>query len=69
MALKMFTVKFANKQDIKQWGRGTFENNKSSRILEKMQRISARKEYISMNRPEICEVAEHYNRQCFRYGK
>ncbi len=24
---------------------------------KKMQRISARKEYVSMDRPEICEVA------------
>ncbi len=49
-------VKFANKQDIKQWDAVTFETLKSD-ILEKCSRISARKEYVSMDRPEIPEVA------------
>ncbi len=50
-------VKFANKQDIKQWDVVTFENLEVFEDIRKMQRISARKEYVSMDRPEICEVA------------
>ncbi len=60
----VLVVKFANKQDIKQWCWKTLPED-----IRKMQRISARKEYVSMDRPEICEVARHYNRQCFRCGK
>lgn len=53
----VLVVKFANKQDIKQWDVVTFENLEVFEDIRKMQRISARKEYVSMDRPEICEVA------------
>ncbi len=55
----MFLVaKLVNKQDITMgrevciWNLEVFED------MKKMQRISARKEYASMDRPEICEVGD-----------
>ncbi len=48
----VLVVKFANKQDIKQWDIGYSENMKSSRILEKCI-FPARKEYVSMDRPNL----------------
>ncbi len=46
MALSVLVVKFANKQDIKQWDVVTFENLEVFEDdIRKMQRISARKEY------------------------
>ncbi len=53
----VLVVKFANKQDITM-GRGWLsENLEVFEDIRKMQRISAqRKEYVSMDNCEICEV-------------
>ncbi len=56
MVLKdVLVVKFASKQDIKQWD-VIYSKNKSSRILEKMQYFRA-EGVRNVDRPEICEVA------------
>ncbi len=44
------------RQDIKQWDVVAF-NMKVFEDIQKIQRISARKEYVSMDEPKICDVA------------
>ncbi len=46
-------VKLVNEQDIKQWD-GYIRNLRSSRISEKCSVFPKRKEYVSMDRTEIC---------------
>ncbi len=46
MAEDVLVVKFANEQDIKQWD-GSFETRGLREDIRKMQRISARKEYVT----------------------
>ncbi len=47
----------------------TFENLEVFEDIRKMQRISARKNCNSMDRPEICEVARRTMDNVFRCGK
>ncbi len=59
MALKdVLVVKFANRQDIKQWDDLHSKTLRSSSYPEKMRVFPARKECNSMDRTEeICDVA------------
>ncbi len=53
----VLVVKFANEQDIKQWD-VYIRKPCGLRGYQKMQRISARKEHVSMDRTEICDGSQ-----------